>query len=93
MYKKLDYRIVYLAIIKCFNEKQDKIKFNVEDIYEMKNNPINLLGITKTMLFMYLEEMKTSGLLDIYRTAGLNVVYIEKIRSITEVIESYFKEA
>ena len=93
MYKKLDYRIVYLAIIKCFNEKQDKIKFNVEDIYEMKNNPINLLGITKTMLFMYLEEMKTSGLLDIYKTAGLNVVYIEKIRSITEVIESYFKEA
>ena len=31
------------------------------------------------MFFMYLEEMKNAELLDIYKTAGLNVVYIDVV--------------
>lgn len=90
-YSKLDYRIVYLSIVKCF-ENTAKIKFNVEDLYLMNNNPLSILGISKSMFFMYLEEMKNAELLDIYKTAGLNVVYIENVLPMENIIESYYKE-
>ncbi len=93
-YDALDYRIVYLAILNLFKDKNkmpDKISFNIEDLYEKDNNPLQLFNISKSMLFLYLEEMKKNGYISLIKTAGLNTVYVDKIMTLNDVIKSYFR--
>ena len=42
------------------------------------------------MYLQYLEEMKKNKLIDINKTAGLNVVYFKKKKKLEEVFEDYF---
>lgn len=88
----LDYRVVYFSLLKCLSEsiKNNKVDYNVEDIYEMENNPIAVLNISKSSFFVYLEEMKNNNLIKFIKTAGLNTIRFEKILTIEEIFESYF---
>lgn len=84
-YSKLDYRIVYYSIIKCFNNTSEEISFNIEDLYERDNNPLNIFNISKSALFSYFEEMKNNHLIKLIKTAGLNMVRINKIQSLEKL--------
>lgn len=90
---KLDFRIVYLALLKCVGEKIEELSFNLEDIYSMRNNPLNVLNLSKSALFHYLEEMQRNNYIKLNKTAGLNVVYIKERKTLNDVVESYFREA
>lgn len=89
-FNKLDFRIVYLALLNCVGCRNNEISFNIEDVYSMRNNPLKILNLSKTALFQYLEEMQRNDYIKFSRTAGLNVVYIEKPKTIDEVVNSYF---
>lgn len=94
-YDSLNFKIVYYSIIKCFEEDgktMTKLSFNLEDLYDRKNNPLIVFNISKSMLFLYLEEMRKNGYIDLIKTAGLNTVYINEIKSLNELFKSYFKE-
>lgn len=94
-YESLNYRIVYLSIVKCFetaNEDISKgISFNIEDLCTMKNNPLAIFNLSRSMLFLYLEDMRKAGLINLIKTAGLNTVYINYIKSEEEIINEYYK--
>ncbi len=92
-FSKLDFRIVYLALLNCVGAKDEPISFNLEDIYSMRNNPLNVLNLSKSALFHYLEEMQRNNYIKLNKTAGLNVIYIKERKTLDEVVESYFREA
>lgn len=91
-FKKLDFRIVYLALLNCVDCKDNEISFNIEDVYSLRNNPLKILNLSKSALFQYLEEMQRNNYIKFNRTAGLNVVFIENPKTIDEVVNSYFNE-
>ena len=93
-YSSLDYRIIYYSIILCYENEitqNNKVSFNIEDLYEKNNNPLRIFNITKSMFFSYLEEMKKNGYIDLIKTAGLNTVYINEPKSLIDLFKSYFK--
>lgn len=91
-FSKLNFRIVYLNLLKCINRTNSEISFNIEDIYAIRNNPLNILNLSKTALFYYLEEMQKNEYIKFNKTAGLNVVVIEHIKTLQEVVDGYFNE-
>lgn len=91
-FNKLDFRIVYLSILRCINCNDAEISFNIEDIYTMRNNPLNTLNLSKSALFYYLEEMQKNEYIKFNKTAGLNVVFINHVKTLQEVVDDYFNE-
>ena len=59
--------------------------FNLEDLYEWKNNPINVFNLSKSSMYQYLDEMRRKGLIKLVKTAGLNTISIEKILTLDEL--------
>lgn len=91
-FSKLDFRVVYLALLNCIGNKEGEVSFNVEDIYSMRNNPLKVFNLSKSALFHYLEEMQRKNYIKFNKTAGLNVVFIEAPKTISEVACDYFNE-
>lgn len=89
--RNLDYRVVYYSLINVLGEGVDSC--NIEDLCFANNNPCNILNLSKSAFFMYLDEMKLNGLIDVVKTAGLNTIYIKKRLSLKQLFESYFKQS
>lgn len=87
-YSLLDFKVVYYAMIKSWQMNCDTKKtnsFNLEDLYEWKNNPINVFNLSKSSMYQYLDEMRRKGLIKLVKTAGLNTISIEKILTLDEL--------
>ena len=67
------------------NHSQSVDSFNLEELYEWKNNPIRIFNISKSSLYQYLDEMKKNGLISLVKTAGLNTVTIISFKSLSEL--------
>ena len=94
-YSSLDFRIVYYSILLCYEsetKENDRLSFNIEDLYEKNNNPLRIFNISKSMFFAYLEEMKKNDYIDLIKTAGLNTVYINERKTLAELFDSYKKK-
>lgn len=98
-YNDLDYRVVYYALSFFFekNHKYDDegkdlgISFNIEDVLNEEDNPKSLLNLNQSLFFVYLDEMKKNKLIRLEKTAGLNVVYVDKVLSIESLFKSKFE--
>lgn len=87
-FSSLDYRVVFFAMQESWkdNNKNKTINsFNLEDMYDWDNNPVKIFNLTKSSMYMYLDEMKKNGLIKLIKTAGLNTITIEKIYSLEEL--------
>lgn len=86
-YSSLDYRVVYYAMVKSWNENSLSAvnSFNLEDMYQWKNNPINVFNLSKSSMYQYLDEMKKKGLINLIKTAGLNTISIDRKLSLNEL--------
>ena len=91
-FSKLNFRIVYLNLLQCIKSTNSEISLNIEDVYAIRNNPLNILNLSKTAFFYYLEEMQKNEYIKFNKTAGLNVVVIEHIKTLQEVVDDYFNE-
>ena len=91
-FSKLDFRIIYLSLLRCVNFQEGEISFNVEDLYSLRNNPLKIFNLSKSALFHYLDEMQKNDYIKFSKTAGLNVVQIREPKTIGEVVNSYFNE-
>lgn len=96
IYNRLDCRVIYYAIIKYFacNEVNigNELSFNIEDMIAHEDNPMNILNLSRSTFFMYLDELKRREFIELSKTAGLNTIYIKKIMTISELFNSYFGE-
>jgi hypothetical protein len=90
----LNYLIVYYCLIKLIKENKNKVidsTYNLEDLLKKKNNPLKIFNISISALMIYLDEMKTHGLITIIKTAGLNTLRMDKELSLMEIFEEYYK--
>ena len=85
-YSSLDYRLVYYSLMCAF----DADSFSIDDAMFKVNGPGRVFNLDKTLLLSYLNDMKNEELIDINRTAGLNMIYFRKRMSIEELFFEYF---
>ena len=90
--KRLNYRIVYFCLLNCIKENSGNLSCNIEDLCDMRNNPLKIFNLSKSSLFLYLDEMDRIGLINLVKTAGLNTIYIEKELSLREICDNYYEE-
>lgn len=92
----LDFRVVYYALVRCLicNDINisDEVSYNIEDLIKMEDNPMTLLNLSRSAFFLYLDEMKRKGFIEFAKTAGLNIVRIECVKSISDLFTSYYEE-
>lgn len=87
-YRKLNYLIVYY-IIK--NSLSNEKSISIEDLMTIENGPAKILNLDKNLLNEYLDEIRNRGLIDINRTAGLNMLYLRKDISLSDIFIEYFE--
>jgi len=75
----------------CLINQTDDNGINVEDLIKKDNSICKLLNLDKILLNEYLNILKKENLITINRTAGLNMVYINKRYSLKEIFEKYFE--
>lgn len=88
-FSSLSFKVVYWCIINCLNDTfraaNGGYALNVEDLCLLHNNPLNIFNISKSTLFLYLEEMKKAGYINLVKTAGLNTVYIDNVLELEDL--------
>lgn len=86
-YKKLNYLIVYYLIEYIIDEKN---YISIDELIKSNNSPAKLLNLDKNLINEYLDEMKRNNLIIINRTAGLNMIYMQKKLSLNEIMQEYY---
>lgn len=85
--KKMNYLIVYYLIL---NVIADNDSISIDDLINAENGPSKFLNLDKILLNDYLDELRVNKLIEINRTAGLNMIYITQRMTIEEIFEEYF---
>lgn len=75
----------------CMINQTDSNSINIDDLFKGDNSVCKLLNLDKMLLNEYLDILKKENLITINRTAGLNMVYINKRYSLEEIFEKYFE--
>lgn len=84
-YNALDYRVIYHALTNVLYKDENILSFNIEDMYDLPNNPLNIFNLSKSSFYQYLDEMKKQGLINLVKTAGLNIVTFERRLTLQEL--------
>ena len=79
--------IVYYCILK---QLQNKESINIEELLKGNDSASKLLNLDKILLNEYLETLKRKEFITVNRTAGLNMVYINKKVSLEEIFKIHF---
>ena len=87
-YRELNYLIVYYSLILIMN---DKDYISIDDLLKIDNSPVKLLNLDKNLLNEYLDEMKRNDLIIINKTAGLNMIYLNKRLSLLDIANEYYR--
>lgn len=83
----LDPYVVYWVLI---NQAKERDSINIEELLKEDNSVSKLLNLDKILLNDYLDILKRMGLITLNRTAGLNMVYINKKYTLKEIFEIHF---
>lgn len=83
----LDPYVVYWLLI---NQAKERDSINIEELLKEDNSVSKLLNLDKILLNDYLDILKRMGLITLNRTAGLNMVYINKKYTLKEIFEIHF---
>lgn len=83
----LDPYVVYWVLI---NQVKERDSINIEELLKEDNSVSKLLNLDKILLNHYLDILKRMGLITLNRTAGLNMVYINKKYALKEIFEIHF---
>ena len=85
--KKMNYLIVYYLIL---NVIADNDSMSIDDLINAENGPSKILNLDKILLNDYLDELRVNKLIEVNRTAGLNMIYIKQRMTIAEIFAEYF---
>lgn len=92
-YEVLPYQVVYYGLLSCLDEDEMKNGINIDDLINKENSPSRIFKLDKNLLYLYLNDMRQSEIVTINKTAGLNMLYLQQIKSEKEIFEDFFKEA
>ncbi len=85
----LNYLIVYYGLL---NQLNDKNSISIDDLFKMDNSISKIFSLDKNILNEYLEQLKKHEYITINRTAGLNMIYINKRINIEDMFKKYFEK-
>lgn len=88
MNKLSEYVVFWMILRQCGNKQSIKIEKLIKD----KNSTTKMLSLDKNELNEYLETLKRHKLITINKTAGLNMIYINKRYTLEEIFEQAFRE-
>ena len=84
----IDYRLLFI----CLRERYTDGSFNIDDSFDDEQSPVLCFNMDRSDFLTLLGEMKNNGLIELNRTAGLNVDYISSKRSDEALLKEYLEE-
>ncbi len=84
------YAVLYVIIS---NLEKGKNSVNIDSLINDDNNIGRVFNLNRNSINEYLDQLQVLDLLTVNRTAGLDVVYVKKDISASDVIKMYFKTA
>lgn len=86
-YRNLNFLVVYFLILKILDGRE---YISIDELLKVQNSPSRLLNLDKNLLNDYLDDMRRNELITINRTAGLNMIYMSKVLSLSDIFSEYF---
>ena len=68
----------------------DREYISIDDLLKINNSPTRILNLDKNACNDYLDDMRRAGLVDINRTAGLNMVYVTNKLTLSDLFSKYY---
>lgn len=92
MVDKIDPLLVLFLIIERLNEEKS---MQIDSLTEDANMPGNILNLNRIAVNDFLDILQNKGYITVNRTAGLDIIYPEKCKSMTRinVTEEYYKRS
>lgn len=69
---------------------QEKDAFSIDELLEEENGPGKLLNLKRNGLMELLERLAAKNVIEINRTAGLDMVYMKKLENRERIMELYY---
>jgi len=80
---------IFLSIIMDQKSESDEVK--IASLLNDKNNVGRVFNLDSTTLMQYLEQLKNKGLIDLVRTAGLDIIKVDGKVTYENCIENYYE--
>lgn len=87
-YSNIDYRLLYICLRRWCSDKKS---FNIDDAMTEEESPVVCFNMGRDVFLMLLTDMKKNGLITLNRTAGLNVAYLDSVKTDDELFKDYLK--
>lgn len=90
IYDKLDKLVVLYIIVS--NMSVEKQSVDIDTLVMQKNNVGKVLNLDRTMINEYLDKLKQAKYIILNRTAGLDMVYLNKSMTPKDILIDYYSQ-
>ena len=84
----LDKLAILYVIVSNLNDGKSSV--GIDELVESPNNIGRVFNLNKSIINEYLDQLRISGYITINRTAGLDMVYIDKAITPEEIMNEYY---
>lgn len=88
LYNKLDRLAVLYVIVS--NLEDNKTSVDIDTLVSQDNNIGKVFNLDRNMINDYLDRLRQEGFIQLNRTAGLDMVYINKEITTVQILERYY---
>ena len=85
-FSKLPHMVIYYALLSCYKGEPFSLEKSLSDI----NSPVKIFNLDTNAYLEYLQKLKREEIINVDRTAGLNIVYFNKTKTLKEIFEDCF---
>lgn len=91
LYNKLD-RLAVLFVM-ASNLEEGKLSVDIDTLVSQDNNIGKIYNLDRNMINDYLDRLRQDGFIQLNRTAGLDMVYINNDITPAQILELYYKQS
>lgn len=82
--------LLVILYVMLDNLSEDKKAVSIEDLLNAPNNIGRVFNLNRIQINEYIDQLRAAGYITINRTAGLDMVYFEKLMTPEEVMRKYY---
>ncbi len=91
LYNKLDRLAVLFVIVSNF--KDGKTSVDIDTLISQDNNVGKIFNLDRNIINDYLDRLRQDGFIQLNRTAGLDMVYVNNEITPDQILEIYYKQS
>lgn len=91
LYTKLDRLAVLFVIVSNF--KDEKTSVDIDTLVSQDNNIGKVFNLDRNMINDYLDRLRQEGYIQLNRTAGLDMIYVNNDLTPAKILEIYYKQS